>query len=677
LLVEIAERRAAEYPLLIMFEDLHWSDPTTRELLTILVERALKMRVLVVMTARPDFEPPWQKTAPVERLELRRFVPEETMQLVARVAGDIRILDSTMQQMVARADGIPLFIEELTKVVMSGEQSIPATLQDSLMARLDRLGQAKHIAQVAGALGREFARDLLAAVVDVAPALLQEGLQVLEDAGLIRRLSIGKSDGYLFKHALIQEAAYQSLLRRRRRELHGRIAQVLETQFPGTARDTPELVAHHRTEAGNADRATYAWLMAGRRASERSQDREAIGHLRNGLALIPELSDPVLRRERELALRLALGPAIITTEGAGTPEVSALYSRTLDLCEGHPPSPAHFAAGWGWWRASMDLRTGRERADDLVRLAESLNEPDLLLQAHHCQWATLYMLGALQECCGHIERGLGMYDAARHHAHAATYGGHDVRVCGLGELAVARWLLGHPEAAVEHVRLAVTSAEALSHVGSRAHAMDYALVLHKFRRDARAVAAHAGDLVAYAAEQKLRDYHAKGLFFKGWARAILEDAAEGLHDMNEAMASFQCTPEDVSIYHEMVAEVCARLGRHDQGLRAIDDAFAQTERSGILFWNAELHRRRGVLLAAAGETGSEVDQCFRNALDCAREQGAVSLELRAALSLARLHCAKGDTGALNTVLRPVYARFSEGFDTPDLLETRLLLDDFQ
>ena len=676
-LVGIAERRAAENPLLIMFEDLHWSDPTTRELLTLLVERALQMRVLIVMTARPDFVPPWSTTAPVERMELRRFVPEETMQLVARVAGDIRILDSTMQQMIARADGIPLFIEELTKVIMTGEQSIPATLKDSLMARLDRMGPAKQIAQVAGVLGREFARDLLAAVVDVAPAQLQEGLQTLEGAGLIRPLSGGKADSYLFKHALIQEAAYQSLLHRHCRELHGRVAQVLETQFPGTARDTPELLAHHWTEAGDVDRATNAWLMAGRRASERSQEREAIGHLRNGLTLVPALNDPVQRRERELALLLALGPAIITTDGAGTPEVSTIYARTLELCEGQPPSAEHFAAGWGWWRASMDLRTGRDRADDLLGLANSLGEPDLLLQAHHCQWATLYMLGALQECCSHIEQGLGMYDPTRHRSHAAIYGGHDVRVCGLGELAVARWLLGRPDESVGHARLAASAAETLSHVGSRAHAMDYSLVLHKFRRDARAVAKHASDLIEYSAQQKLLDHRSKGLFFQGWARAILEDAAEGLRDMNNAMATFQCTPEDVSIYHEMVAEVCARVGRHDEGLREIEDAFVQTERSGILFWNAELYRRRGVLLAASGETGSKVDACFQQALDCARAQGAVSLELRAALSLARVHCAKGETEALDTILRPVYGRFSEGFDTPDLMEVRQLLDDFR
>jgi predicted ATPase/class 3 adenylate cyclase len=677
LLMQMAQRQAAGRPLLVVFEDVHWADPTTRELLGLIVRRAAQMSALVLMTARPGFEPPWTDADGVQSLELQHFGPAEAVQLVGNLAGEVRILDANMEQMIARADGIPLFIEELTKALLAGERSIPATLQDSLMARLDRLGQAKQIAQIAGVLGREFAPDLLAAVADMARNELQSGLRALEDAGLVRALSGTRAGAYEFKHALIQEAAYQTLLHRRRRELHKRIAEVLQAQFPGKARDAPELLAYHWTEADEPDRATLAWLTAGKRASERSQYREAIAHLRNGLALVEELGDPDLQRERELELRLALGPAIITTEGGGAPEVSASYARTLELCEGQPPSAAQFAAGWGWWRASMDLRTGRKRADDLLRLAESLGERDLILQAHHCQWATLYMLGALQECCIHIATGLSMYDADRHHPQAVIYGGHDVRVCGLGELAVARWLMGLPDEAVEHAKSALGAAEAMSHVGSRVHAMDYALVLYKFRRDASAVAVQARDLVVYAADQKLRDHHAKGIFFQGWARAILDNPEMGLREMLQAMAAFKDvgTPEDISVYYEMVAEVCGRLGCHDQGLRAIEDAFEQTRRCGISFWNAELHRRRGELLAASGVSGAKVGDCFQQALDCARSQGALGLELRAALSLARFSHAQGDLTSASAMLRAVYTRFCEGFDTPDLIEAKQFLDD--
>ena len=252
---------------------------------------------------------------------------------------------------------------------------------------------------------------MLEAVAPFPAQRVREGLRNLEHSGLVYAEPRAAVPTYSFKHALVQEVAYKTLLRSRRRELHLRIADVLENSFPQTARDTPELVAHHWTEAGIAERAIASWLAAGLRASERSEYREAIGHLRRGLALIPKLADEGTRRERELELLLALGPALITTEGGGTPGVGTLYSRALELCEGTPASNHHFAAHWGWWRASMDHHMGRERADKLLGLAQNLAEPVLLLQAHHCQWATLYMLGAHDECRRHIDAGLQLYDS--------------------------------------------------------------------------------------------------------------------------------------------------------------------------------------------------------------------------------------------------------------------------
>jgi predicted ATPase len=324
----------------------------------------------------------------------------------------------------------------------------------------------------------------------------------------------------------------------------------------------------------------------------------------------------------------------------------------------------------------MDQRSGRERADKLLGLARNLGEPDLLLQAHHCEWATLYMLGAHDECCRHIEAGLKLYDPKLHRAHAALYGGHDAKVCALGERALAQWLLGSPSAALEDVKSALAWADELAHVGSRAHAMDYALVLHKFRRDARAVAGCAGDLVAYASEQKLRDHRAKGAFFRGWARAMLDDVSGGLSEMLEGIASEQDTgtPEDFTLYYEMLAEIHARAGRFEDGLGALDEAFAQADRCGIVFWNPELHRRRGELLLASGAPREAAAACYREALAQGRAQGARSLELRAALSLARLHRQEGDSRKAREILLPIYKGFSQGFDTPDLTEAHQLLE---
>jgi predicted ATPase len=355
--------------------------------------------------------------------------------------------------------------------------------------------------------------------------------------------------------------------------------------------------------------------------------------------------------------------------------VARVYARALELCQAAPESAPHFAAYWGWWRASMDHRMGRERADRLLALARNLGEPELLLQAHHCQWATLYMLGAHDECCRHIEAGLGLYDPQQHRAHAALYGGHDARVCALGERALAHWLLGKPSAALADGASALAWAEQLSHAGSRAHAMDYALVLHKFRRDAQAVGRCAEELVSYASEQKLRYHRAKGAFFRGWARAMLGDLPAGLGEMLQGIAAEQDrgTPEDFTLYYEMLAEVYARAGRYDEGLRALEDAFAQAGRCGIVFWNAELHRRRGELLLASGASRAAAATCFREALEQGRAQGARSLELRAAFSLAQLHRKEGARGEAMEILAPVYRGFSQGFDTPDLSEARQLL----
>jgi class 3 adenylate cyclase/predicted ATPase len=692
MLLRYLQGKAAAPPLLVVFEDVHWVDPTTKEFLTLFIERVRKMRALLGLTFRPDaFSQPWADQPHVEYRELTRLSPEHAARLAEQVAGE-RLTKSVIGQVVAKTDGVPLFIEELTRAVLGtglpGEPhdqharrepaaalAIPSTLQDSLMARLDQLGPAKLVAQVAGAIGREFSYELLEAVASLPAERLRQGLEVLERAGLIYRESRAAAASYVFKHALVQEVAYQSLLRSRRRELHLRIAEALETGFPQTARDAPELVAHHWTEAGDAQRAVAGWLAAGQRASERSEYREAIAHLSRGLELARGLPDADEQRSRELTLLLALGPPLIIAEGAGTPLVAQVYARALELCAAIPESALHFAAHWGWWRASMDHRSGRQRADKLLQLARTLGDPALSLQAHHCQWATLYMLGAHHECCQHIEAGLELYDPNRHRAHAALYGGHDARVCALGELALARWLLGQPQEALEHVRSALAWAEELAHVGSRAHAMDYALVLHKFRRDAAAVTVWARDLVAFAEEQKLRDHRAKGAFYLGWARALGDDPAAGLAEMLDGIASEQNagTPEDFPLYYEMLAEIYARTGRHAEGLNAIADAFAYADRLGLLFWNPELHRRRGELLLASGASLADAAACFRDALASARAQGARSLELRAAVSLARLHRREGDVAAAATVLRPAYAPFAH-LDTPDAIEARELLE---
>lgn len=691
LLVEHLFEVVGHRPLIAVFEDIHWIDPTTEEFITLLISRMPALPVLLLFTSRPDYEPKWS----VERCELQPMKRQDAIELVKSVAG--AELDShAIEQVVDMADGVPLFIEELTKFVSETSRSrgvadIPARLRDPLTARLDQVGEARLIAQVASVIGRQFSYVLLTSVVQGAEKSVDEGLRRLEQAELIHAAepssygwseaptgTLTENDGgiaattFVFKHALLQKAAYDSLLHRVRPELHRRTAEALEALFPQTVRDEPELLAHHWTEAGNPEKGAAAWLLAGQLASERCEYREAIARLRRGLALVPSISNEHVRRSQELALILALGPALIMTEGAGTEEVGRLYARAMELCNHTPLSPMHFVAHWGWWRTTMDHRTGRARADKLLALAERLNKPELSLQAHHCQWATLYMVGQYRECCEHVEAGLRLYDGTRDRVHSALYGGHDARVCGLGESALANWMFGHYDLARKRAEAALEWSSAISHVGSRVHAMDYALVLHKFGRDFAAVQSQAQTLLEFATEQRLRVPCGKAQFFRGWARAMQGAVAEGLEEMLDGIASERAadTPHDFTLYFEMLAEVHALAGRLDESLDAVRDAFAIAERHGIVYWNAELHRRLGEVMSLRGDRDDAEAELHR-ALECARSQEARSLELRAAIALARLQ--KEPSDSIRALLQSACAWFPQATRTPDLENAHALL----
>jgi predicted ATPase len=456
--------------------------------------------------------------------------------------------------------------------------------------------------------------------------------------------------------------------------LHRRTAEALEALFPQTVRDEPEVLAHHWTEAGAAEKGAASWLRAGQLAAERCQYREAIARLRRGLALIPSIANAQVRQAQELAHIVALGPALSAAEGGGTAEVNRLYARAMELCNETPLSTLHFGAHWGWWRTTMDHRTGRTRADKLLALAARLDKPELTLQAHHCQWATLYMLGRHRECCRHTEAGLAIYDGTRDRAHATAYGGHDARVCALGESALANWMLGSYAAAEECARAALQWSVAINHVGSRLHAMDYAMVLHTFRRDLDAVRAQAQAMFDFALEQRLPVPRAKAQFFQGWARALQGDLAEGIAAMTDGIGSVRAadTAHDFTLYYEMLAQAYELAGDPDKGLEAVREAFSISELKGIVYWNAELERRRGRLLSARGERET-ARRAFETALACARAQDARSLELRAAIDLCRM---QGDEGEqlYETILRPAYESLLDQPETPDLAQARTLLE---
>jgi class 3 adenylate cyclase/predicted ATPase len=688
-LIMVFQREARGRPMLIVVEDAHWSDPSTLELLGLMIERLQRTATVIVVTFRPEFRPPWRTGAHIAFLPLARLASSYSKELIAKLAEDTALPETVRDEILARGDGVPLFIEELARsVIASGtpqgapepgaarharQFTIPSTLQESLIARLDQHGSGKRVAQVAALLGRSFSYDLLAAVSEEDDVTLQPALADLVSSGLFIQRGTPPGSTYEFKHVLVQDAAYQLLLKRTRLEHHGRIAEVLERRFPERTRLEPEILAHHWTEGQQALKAATYWLLAGKRAGERSAIREAINHFQKGLELIGDIADPEEARRLELEMQLLRAAALMTTAGPGALDVKAAYARALVLCEELPQSPLHFTAVWGSWRIAMDFHTGRERADRLLELARTIGDTELTLQAHHCQWATLFMLGEQAACCEQIEHGLALYDAKAHFSPTAVYGGHDAKACALGEAGLTYYLRGYSERALRYCEEAVAWARSLDHSGSLAHALDYAVMLGRYRRDGHAILRHAEDMIRFAEQQGLADHGVKGRFFRGYALAQFGHVEWGLSEMRESMEIELRigTQEDFPVYFEMLAEVAALAGQYDESLRALDQVQPIVDQRGIRYWSAELHRRRGEILLARGGGRAEAEVQFRQALAIGREQDAKLLELRALCSLVRL----GGPGAqpLAEALRAIVSGFPEPLETRDLADARALL----
>ncbi|MBK8174161.1 MAG: AAA family ATPase [Rhodospirillales bacterium] len=681
---------ARTVPQIVFFEDLQWFDPTSLEFFDLLVRRGAHLPIMVLATFRPEFTSPWETLPHVTAITLKRLSRRQTEAFVRAILGGKTMPDALFTQIVAKTSGVPLFVEELTKTVLDSglvraeanryvldgplpQRAIPSTIHDSLMARLDQLALPKDIAQIGSVVGRRFSYELLAKVTALPDAVLRESLERLVASGLVFCRGAPPTSVYAFKHALIQDAAYESLLISKRRHLHHRTAVVLEDSFPEAARSSPELIAHHFTESGDGTRATAYWLKAAEKASRASAYRESVNHLMRGLSAIESLPDGRERTVLELELRLPLGAALMALNGAGSPEVEAVYARSLELCARLPESPLHFAAFWGWWRISMDFRTGRERADRLLTLAEGLHDPSLVLQAHHSLWATNFMLGDHQECLQHIDRGLALYDANEHPILSSIYAGHDTKVCGDGEAALSLWLLGQHQQADERIRSAAAWARRLDDAGSIAHALDYAVVLNRYRRRADEVARLADEMIRFAEDRGLSDYIAKGRLFRGWATAMLGDTPAGVKDLIEGLKNQTAngTPEDFPVYYDMLAEVFYAARRFEDGLSQIEEALAVAARSGICYWDAELHRRKGALLLSMGEFhAAEAEVCFERALAVAQAQGARMLELNAATQLAQLWQRQARPAAAKALLKPLFEQLVEQCGPDELRETR-------
>jgi class 3 adenylate cyclase/tetratricopeptide (TPR) repeat protein len=684
-------------PVLMIFEDVHWLDPTSRELLDLIIERVAYLPILLVVTFRPEFQAPWTGQPHVTVITLNRFNRREGRDLVGRVVGNNAISDEIAAEIVERTDGIPLFIEELTKAVLeAGDQddaargtvsttplpalAVPASLHASLMARLDRLGPvAKEIAQIGAVFGREFSYEPLASVAQRSDADLQAALDRLGDAGLVFRRGAPPKATFLFKHALVRDAAYGSLLRGQRRQLHARIAAVLEGQFPDLVATQPELLAQHCFEANFAQKASDYWLRAGLRAAQRSANVEAIAHLKRGIEAVASIEEGVRRAQQELSLRLALGPALMATRGWSSTEAEETYVRALELCEHLGQQRERFEVLWGLWLINTGVgRLGAARAlvDELFSAASSLADDALQMQAHHAGWTTDMWTGEFVSAREHIREGLRIYDPAKHSGQALLYGGHDPAVCAKGQASIGLWLLGYPDQAARSAEEGLALAESLGHVPSLAHALLWKGALSMPpRRDYVSTFACAERLIALGTEQTLALYLAVGTMLRGWSSVHFGHVGDGLVELRRGLDAYIQTSKIFWPYFKaMLAEAQLFGGEAGLGLAALEEGLRITEEGGEVFWQAPMLHLRGELLLRLGR-GAEAERSFQQSLAVAARQGAKSAELRASTSLARLWRNEGKCTEARDLLASIYGWFTEGLDTPDVKDAKALLDE--
>jgi class 3 adenylate cyclase/DNA-binding winged helix-turn-helix (wHTH) protein/predicted ATPase len=687
---------AEQRSVLLVIEDLHWVDPSTREFLDLLIDQVPTLPLCVVLTCRPSFQPPWGLRTYLTPLQLARLSHEQVEAMVKRITGGRPLPAEVMHHLVTRTDGVPLFVEELTRTVLESNilreteghyelsapltaLSIPTTLHASLLARLDRLGTAKGMAQWGATLGRQFSYALLQASSQRAEEALQRDLKSLVDAELLYQRGVPPHATYQFKHALIQEAAYASLLRSTRRYYHQRTAQVLTTHFPDTVETQPELVAYHYTEAGLHEQAIAYWQQAGQGAQERSAHEEAIAHFNKGLEALMALPESRERDQQELTLCIDLGKSLTTTKGWAGPEAEAAYVRAWELCQRTGNTSQLVSVLWGYSQVYIvraDFLKHREVGARSFSLANQRSDATLLMVSHWLTGTNLFHIGDYVTSWRHLEQAHTLYDPQQRPTHVTL--GVDFRVFTLSYMSHALWGLGYPEQAVQRSCEALALARDVRHPFSLALTQAYAAMLHQFRQEPHTASKHADMALALCTEYSIAYYLAWATIIQGWALAEQHRREEGLTQIQQGLTAFQATGGRLRLpyYLALLVEAYGNSGQVEKGLHLLDKAFADMQQTGEHFWEAEQHRLQAELLLAYSTADQTTAAAYlHQALEVARRQQAKSLELRAAASLARLWQSQGKRSEAYDLLAPVYGWFTEGFDTADLKDAAVLLDE--
>ena len=644
LLVDELVRLGETDSVLLVLEDAHWIDATTLEFMTRLTDSIGPARLFAVVTARPEFTPPWLARPHATLLTLGRLGRVECAQLVADVAASHGLSAETVAVIVVKSDGVPLFVEELTKSMMeaAGEDNaaVPATLKDSLMARLDRLGEAREVAQISSVIGRQFTFALLEAIAPQRDAELEAALARLGAAGIVFPEGRGQERTYSFKHALVRDAAYESLLLSRRRDWHERIARVLEERFPETAANEPEVLAHHFGAAGLGLPACDYRMHAGDRAISRSAYKEAIAHFSAALKIAETLPDAADRKRCQLDFLLKLGPALMVVRGTQSAEVEYAYRRATEIGESLGDVTALYKAKWGLWlSANVRQKTAlaRDRANELVDLARRSNDGDLLLEAYHCGWSTAFYRGEVAATLDLGRIGVETYDVNRHRHLGHAFGGHDPGVCAHIMSAVSQELLSDRELAKKSIARALALAEALDQPNSLARALYDSAMCYQLVTDREATFAAAQRVAALAEKFGLLPYRAGSLLLMAWATALDSGVAEAAQIIDSEIDKATAAGPLPQYYLGLAGEVLLVAGRSAEGLALLDRAIAAIDEPGVGFYLPEIYRLRGECLLALGRGNmDEARQAFAASRDIAMRQGAVIFERRAEASLGEI-----------------------------------------
>jgi class 3 adenylate cyclase/tetratricopeptide (TPR) repeat protein len=691
---------ATQQPVFIIFEDVQWMDPTSLELLAATVEHVPQLRALLLVTARPEFTPPWPNYPHLTTISLTRLGRRYGAALVERVTGGKTLPKEVMDQILAHTDGVPLFIEELTKMVLEGgllqerdghyvlgrplpPLAIPTTLQASLMARLDRLSLVREVAQIGAVAGRDFHYELLNAVAGLPRERLDEALDQLVRSELVFRRGEIPNAVYTFKHALVRDAAYTGLLKSRRAQMHGAMANALEHQFPEIVQTQPETLAHHLTEAGLTEKAIGYWLQAGKNAALRSANLEAIAHLQRGIEVTGHLPAGEGKDRSELDLQLVLGPCLSATHGPAAGNALATFARARELCErlGQPPEYLQVM----FWLATASVVRGElpqalEAIAGLPSAAEARGNQPALLNGIRGQGMILMFMGQIVEAREALGRAIELFDASQEADRtAARTAGQDAGVSILVLMAWVLWILGQVDEAVSRMTAALERADAVNHAHTHAYAWYYASVLHALRGEPVIAQGYAERCLAISEQHGFSHWLGLSRAIRGICAALLDASAGRLDEVKTSLEEYQRAGYQLGLTVQFVLLCPALLLRNqpEAALEIIDHGLSIVSQNSERFCEAELYRLKARTLLMRGAPDDEAKVLLDQALRTARSQRARSLELRAATDLARLLMKKGQRAEARDVLESTYRCFSEGFDTPDLKEANAVLVQLQ